>query len=809
MAQIDVVAKMLGDARNSNRILEIPLNFPAALRRRLLNARLVSRHVKYEKGGLVGRTSRLLRLIETSHGTVWSSSKDPDPVQRVYMRRDVSYLSLFPIYPETQPERDAYYSCLSTSGMGSTSDADQVGGGCAVTAQRDPNYPITESVAHIAGTWQEIPFVNEASSGGGMGELSIGKEPFGLCDAQMPAVSVVRPQSDVNDINETSAVSGRLPQFDRMMKQQIQSDNAVYLDPNDSGSMIMLERDLQPNVAGNEHLWGGDLSGATTQNEIHHVTNPVQFTRSIADNGSYHIVHGTVKPVADSLNCGLSSVCLSNCGDERYPTASHHEEDFLLPSPPNSSHGSDDEDAGAESKAAAQDVKPNQNEVESDFFLLSPAPSSSEDEGLESASKLHVDGPGSLLSHCDLIANTVQRQLPDRFALFATQNKKDSCNESCSSESPIHFRKQSRTKRRRVICEEGPSQSPYDPTPSTIAKTLKHMDAKLSYSSPDLSVEPRPSEGDIICAICQSGESPDEDPIILCDGPGTSMVCTVAVHTTCYSASVNLDSDEEWRCDKCDFLFRGGSPSTIVCSSCGRKDGVMKRDLGIWKHVRCPTVKLRRLGQKRSQMQVNKKTQRQPLGNIDRNSADSAERLEKRKRRLLARKFIEEEARIDSDDDIEGDDEEADDIDAIEAEEDADIDGFINDTSQLGYSPDALDGIDPDARTQELHRALDNNRVRENQFKTPVLNRLMRDAPDSEATRSDLAPDSARGLGRMHFIRSVIHHHRDGGDAEDVEQFYKAMEDKGTPIDEVDLIPTRKPPERIIEFYQPSDSDDE
>ena len=65
-------------------------------------------------------------------------------------------------------------------------------------------------------------------------------------------------------------------------------------------------------------------------------------------------------------------------------------------------------------------------------------------------------------------------------------------------------------------------------------------------------------------------------------------------------------------------------------------------------------------------------------------------------------------------------------------------DSFINDTSQLGYSQDDLDRANADTEIDEielsgdreeeslLHRQFDNQRTRNDQFKTPVFNRRMK-----------------------------------------------------------------------------------
>ena len=142
----------------------------------------------------------------------------------------------------------------------------------------------------------------------------------------------------------------------------------------------------------------------------------------------------------------------------------------------------------------------------------------------------------------------------------------------------------------------------------------------------------------------------------------------------------------------------------------------------------------------------------------------------KKRRRLAIQQFFEEEARIDSDDDMDGDKSESSEIRRIE-EEEQDIDGFINDSSQLGFSLDALDEADPET----VHKALDMQRAKKQQFATPVFNRRMKGAKNRDSWIGK-TPDSASGLGNMHFIRSVLEHHKQGGRAEDIEQFYHELE---------------------------------
>lgn len=168
----------------------------------------------------------------------------------------------------------------------------------------------------------------------------------------------------------------------------------------------------------------------------------------------------------------------------------------------------------------------------------------------------------------------------------------------------------------------------------------------------------------------------------------------------------------------------------------------------------------------------------------------------KRRRQGLAR-FVVQEAEVGSDQ--EGDDEE-DEVRRIEEEEEhCSQDSFINDNAALTqhFSQDHLGRIDPDATDatefdygnsisyahasndddQNHHRVLDTRREFENQFRTPNFNRrMMRHQQQPGSSSSDNnAPSSQRGLGNMNFIRSVLEHHREGGDCDQIETYYNRM----------------------------------
>lgn len=114
-----------------------------------------------------------------------------------------------------------------------------------------------------------------------------------------------------------------------------------------------------------------------------------------------------------------------------------------------------------------------------------------------------------------------------------------------------------------------------------------------------------------------------------------------------------------------------------------------------------------------------------------------------------------------------------------DSEEDEDENGlsqdsFINDSSQLGFTQDDLDRLvcsdgvqkSSDQGSASLYRQVDMMHAHEDAFATPLLKRR-----NPEHTQMSI-PSSDRNLGKMSFIRSVIDHHREGGDADELEQGY-------------------------------------
>jgi hypothetical protein len=188
-------------------------------------------------------------------------------------------------------------------------------------------------------------------------------------------------------------------------------------------------------------------------------------------------------------------------------------------------------------------------------------------------------------------------------------------------------------------------------------------------------------------------------------------------------------------------------------------------------------------------------------------------------------RFLDLEVDVDSDDDADSDGE--DEARRIE-EEEAFHNEFINDSSQLGrYTQDDLDrlGLSENAETPiescAVHRRVDAMKERMNQFATPIFNRRMRKhgrgqenaTPGSTSNEWDQptphsAPSSQKGLGNMHFIRSVLEHYRNGGDADDIEEMYRTVAQDASPLEQDRPTPGRDPSGPIVMQYVASDSEE-
>lgn len=397
------------------------------------------------------------------------------------------------------------------------------------------------------------------------------------------------------------------------------------------------------------------------------------------------------------------------------------------------------------------------------------------------------------------------------------------------SDTPFKPLQHKRKVTRRTVLEDDDDDTPEKPAAEDdiLVDTpvdVRRGDAPATEDSADLLTDTPQDDrqagdadigaDDIVCAVCMSGESADDDPIILCDGYSANNPCDLAVHATCYSATVNLDTDEPWRCDPCEFRNTGGR-GAIQCGVCSGEEAPLKKvSLTDWRHPGCrvsseqgPGRRLRRLQQGKPKTVGLPK----PSHSEDVSPEKKTRKLPRKRNKNGLRhcRFMDQEAGIDSGEEGDGDEEEAD-LVAIEEEEEF-YNGFINDSSQLGYTQDALARVDPGVESQNhnddtVHRTMDLERERMREFATPMLNRRTRDKTTWSATQSSGA-GSEKGLGNMHFIRSVLEHHRHGGCADDIENVYNELEEEAGPVDEQALVPERPPPNRTVMRYESSDED--
>ena len=411
------------------------------------------------------------------------------------------------------------------------------------------------------------------------------------------------------------------------------------------------------------------------------------------------------------------------------------------------------------------------------FKLPSQDDSSSEDESI--ISKLERSDIVQPLGACgeakvDLLTRSISNFAQEQSQLFKTRDS------PCINIGQTHKKRPRRRKRaildsqeddaeiagseNRVSSKENLSVDPLDDTP----KRRRFFDNHESL----IDTPKEKAIDDIKCRVCDSGESPDEDPIVLCDGES----CNLAFHVSCYSIPYkSLFSDAEWRCDPCDYRHKGGTQQ-VRCSECEPEKACslpLKRFGGIWIHAK--------------QHHNGKSNQRTRRKNGNRANLQ---------KRFYEGNFFDEEASIDSDDDIEGDAEDHDLIREIEKEEEEMHGSFINDSSQLSGDGDTNQG-----RFEREKESM-------NQFSTPWLNqRNKRQKLGIYSGTPSEAPDSEKGLGNMNFIRSVIEHHRNGGTADEIENIYLQLEE-AEDTDGESLIPEHRPPERRIVQYFSSDSED-
>ena len=274
-----------------------------------------------------------------------------------------------------------------------------------------------------------------------------------------------------------------------------------------------------------------------------------------------------------------------------------------------------------------------------------------------------------------------------------------------------------------------------------------------------------PDADRIVCAVCSSNKVLDEDPLVLCDG--LEGRCGFAVHATCYSGKIPATANK-WYCDPCALSREGKKTKTIHCSFCGASKGALEPlQSESWACIHC----LR----KTKGMQTSRPTHIQ-LADYDTVIDRSADKLAlKRRREQAMEKYVSKEAEVASD--VSGDDD-SDILRTIEEEEAENT--FINDSSQLGYSQDQIDEAGNESEfVNEGHLAFDAERERLRRFDTPLMNRRMKSSRQAFSA-SQGSERSDRGLGNMHFIRSVLEHHRQGGNSAEIEAVFQELEAGGS-----------------------------
>ncbi len=120
--------------------------------------------------------------------------------------------------------------------------------------------------------------------------------------------------------------------------------------------------------------------------------------------------------------------------------------------------------------------------------------------------------------------------------------------------------------------------------------------------------------------------------------------------------------------------------------------------------------------------------------------------------------YVDEEAECDSDSC-------GDDYESLEDNHAQSQNSFINDSSQLGISQDQDLSQDQNITS---HRQVDALNVEQSLYSTPMLRRK------NQLTQSCI-PSSEKALGKMNFIKSVLEHHRKGGDSNDIEREYNRL----------------------------------
>ncbi len=125
---------------------------------------------------------------------------------------------------------------------------------------------------------------------------------------------------------------------------------------------------------------------------------------------------------------------------------------------------------------------------------------------------------------------------------------------------------------------------------STGSQNLNLSTTQGLLDTPDKSAVDNDESNEIFCAICHCSNSPDSDPIVLCDGNGqNSRSCSLAVHQSCYNVGPSLDTIDEWQCDRCQYSASSGK-SKPTCSICRQTGGALQmtpENEKAWVHSIC------------------------------------------------------------------------------------------------------------------------------------------------------------------------------------------------------------------------------
>lgn len=806
------------DATNDN---NAPLSISALIRRRLLVGRAMSRsrNVSNENRHF-GRTCQLLRKIEASHSLAGDLSDLPSKAGRARKFSEAVIDVLFPL--TLFDDCTMNHADSAVANYHSTFELASTGFLTSVLAPAEDNSKPSETAS-----MQESRLI-----------LGDGATVTQLHTSRPKADPLTNPFGEAlsfdssNASRATGATNGNAPVPPVLLRKNPYS---THRNESDSSLRTGLSHASTPLFASTTRTGRSSQQGLLPQDEqistfvtctsLQVVDEELQCytsatatnTLDVANSGEV-VQHGGDLLEVDEFRLPSQQDSSSDSGDGEddcyvacagvamIPADVSHIEDDLFRLPTQSS---EDENDGND-VVDALPAKPKEDARDDAFRLPTPEPSSdeeaSETEELRGIDrKLNRDDVTPLSDYAAVNSVTVTEPIACTTTLRAAVQEglaHDSSQGSvlqCTQRAAAHVRfsldnspepeallTRKNRKKRFLVIEDSP-ESKTEPSSTVYYAFTGGLGHVLSNTQEgDLDKDMELSYENLVCAVCQKNDLSDDDPIILCDGPGGCVRCDLSVHVSCYSAAVDLDDDAaEWRCDRCKFLHGGGEGHAIVCYLCLRPDGAIKRLTGNkWKHAICKTTSectgLKRLRRQQVNLVLKSKPTgpaRRPLLDLPSNadgSLEAAARRMKRRRQLIMRQFIDDEADA-SEDDITGDHEEEDDVLVIEEEEEEFAKSFINDSSQLGCTQDELDAR-ADVAT---HRALDVERERMRQFATPVLNQRTREAVYSEGSDTPASgSDSMRGLGKMHFIRSVLEHHRQGGRAEDIETFYQQLEGK-------------------------------